>query len=119
MGFYACFYVQGPWVVHVVLRDAVSLCPLVHFKVLVAPGQSGIPSLIVFCGGTRVTCKMVSDGGGRFIPAGIVGLHTLYFLLASLVAHDRATEDNHTHDTGTVSYTNTTRILRLTRGCST
>ena len=39
---------------------------------------------------------MVSDGGGQFIPAGIVGLHTLSLLLASLVAHDRATEDNHT-----------------------
>ena len=39
---------------------------------------------------------MVSDGGGRFIPAGIVGLHTLSLLLAFLVAHDRATEDNHT-----------------------
>ena len=56
--------------------------------------------------GTRVTCEMVSDGGGRFIPAGIVGLHTLSLLLASLVAHDRATVDNHTHHTGRVSYTN-------------
>ena len=50
--------------------------------------------------GTRVTCEMVSDGGGRFIPAGIVSFHTLYLLLAFLVAHDRATEDNHTHHTG-------------------
>ena len=49
---------------------------------------------------------MVSDGGGRFIPAGIVGFHTLSLLLASLVAHDRTTEDSHTHHTGTVSYTN-------------
>ena len=56
--------------------------------------------------GTRVTYEMVSDGGGRFIPAGVVGLHTLSLLLASLVAHDRATEDNHTHHTGRVSYTN-------------
>ena len=56
--------------------------------------------------GTRVTCEMVSDGRGRYIPAGIVGLHTLSLLLASLVAHDRATEDNHTHHTGRVSYTN-------------
>ena len=40
---------------------------------------------------------MVSDGGGRFIPAGIVDLHTLSsLLLASLVAHDRAPEDDHT-----------------------
>ena len=49
---------------------------------------------------------MVLDGDGRFIPAGIVGLHTLSLLLASLVAHDRATEENHTHHTGRVSYTN-------------
>ena len=55
--------------------------------------------------GTRVTCEMVSDGGGRFIPASIVGLHTLSLLLASQLAHDRATEDNHTHHTGRVSYT--------------
>ena len=41
---------------------------------------------------------MVSDGGGRFILAGIVGLHKLYLLLSSLVTHDRATEDNHTTD---------------------
>ena len=44
--------------------------------------------------------------GGRFIPAGIVGLHTFSLLLVSLVAHDRATEDNDTHHTGRVSYTN-------------
>ena len=56
--------------------------------------------------GTRVTCVMVSDGGGRFIPAGVVGFHTLSLLLVSQVAHDRATEDNHTHHTGRVSYTN-------------
>ena len=48
---------------------------------------------------------MVSDGGGWFIPTGIVGLHTLSLLLASLVAHDRATEDNHTHHTERVSNT--------------
>ena len=54
---------------------------------------------------------MVSDGGGRFIPADIVGLHTLFLLLASLVAHDRAMEDNHTHHTGRVSYTNATLIV--------
>ena len=56
--------------------------------------------------GTRVTCEMVSNGGGRFISANIVGLHTLSLLLASLVADDRATEDNHTHHTGRVFYTN-------------
>ena len=54
---------------------------------------------------------MVSDGGGRFIPASIVGLHTLSVLLASLVAHDRATENDHTQHTERVSYTNTTLIL--------
>ena len=42
---------------------------------------------------------MVSDGGGRFIPAGMVGSHKLSLLLESLVAHDHATEDNDTHDT--------------------
>ena len=41
--------------------------------------------------------EMVLDGGGHFIPAGIFGLHTLPLLLASLVAHDRAKEDTHTH----------------------
>ena len=45
----------------------------------------------------QVMGEMVLDGGGKFIPAGIDGLHTLSLLLASLVAHDRATEDNHTH----------------------
>ena len=45
----------------------------------------------------RVTCEMVLDGGGQFIPAGIDGFHTLFLLLAFLVAHDRATEDTHTH----------------------
>ena len=49
----------------------------------------------VLWSGTRVTCEMVSDGGERFIPAGIVGLNTLSLLLSSLAAHDRATEDNH------------------------
>ena len=52
---------------------------------------------IVRWSGTRVTCEMVSDGGGRFIPAGTVDFHTLYLLLAFLVAHDRAMEDTHTH----------------------
>ena len=48
---------------------------------------------IVLWSGTQVTCEMVSDEGGRFIPAGIVGLHTLYLLFAFPVAHDCATED--------------------------
>ena len=50
--------------------------------------------------------REVSDGGGRFILAGTVGFHLLSLLPASLVAHDRATDDNHTHHTGRVSYTN-------------
>ena len=62
-------------------------------------------NMVVSWFGTRVTREMVSDGDGWFIPAGIVGFHTLSLLLASLVAHDRATEDNHTHHTGRVSYT--------------
>ena len=59
-----------------------------------------------------MTCEMVSDGGGRFIPAGIVALHTLYLLLASLVAHGhRGTEDNHTtrRDPGTNTNEHTAR----------
>ena len=57
----------------------------------------------VLWSGTRVTYEVVLDGGGRLIPAYIVGLHTLPLLLASLVAHDRATGDNHTtrRDPGT------------------
>ena len=39
------------------------------------------------------------DGDGRFIPADIVCVHTLSLLLSSRVAHDRATEDNHTQQT--------------------
>ena len=41
--------------------------------------------------------EMVLGGCGYFISAGIFGLHTLSLLLTSLVAHDRATEDNHTY----------------------
>ena len=43
---------------------------------------------------------MVLDGGGQFIPPGVVDIHKVSLLVASLVAHDRATEDNHTHHTG-------------------
>ena len=60
--------------------------------------------------GTRVTCEMVSDGSGQLIPAVIVGFHTLSLLLASLVAHDRATEDNHTHHTGKERQSNTNSV---------
>ena len=41
---------------------------------------------------------MVSDGA-RFIHDDIVGVHTLSSLTSSWVAHDRATEDNHTQQT--------------------
>ena len=79
-------------------------------------------SAVIFCFvlwfGTWMTCEVVSDGGERFIPAGIVGLRTLSLLLASLVAHDRPTEDDHTHHTGRVSYTNI-KEGTLNRGCST
>ena len=49
--------------------------------------------------GTRGICEMALDGGGRFIPADIVGVHTLSLLFSSQVAHDRATEDNQTQQT--------------------
>ena len=45
----------------------------------------------------QVMGEMVLDRGGRFIPAGIFSFHTLSLLLASLVAHDRATVDTHAH----------------------
>ena len=48
--------------------------------------------------GSRGICEMVLDGGGRLIPADIVGVHTLSLLLSSQVAHDRATEVNHTQE---------------------
>ena len=53
--------------------------------------------------------EMVLDGSGHFIPAGIYGFHTLFLLLASLVAHDRATEDNHKHHTGNNTCTTDTK----------
>ena len=34
--------------------------------------------------------EVVFDGGGHFSPAGIVGVHTLFLLLLSRAAHDRA-----------------------------
>ena len=45
----------------------------------------------------QVMSEMVLDGGGQFIPAGIFSFSTLSLFLASLVAHDRATEDTRTH----------------------
>ena len=46
----------------------------------------------------RVMGEMVVDGGGHFILAGIFGVHTLFSLLSSQEAHDRATVDSHTHN---------------------
>ena len=45
----------------------------------------------------QVMGEMVLDGGGRFSPAGIFGVHTLSLLLSSQAAHKRATVDSHTH----------------------
>ena len=42
--------------------------------------------------------EVVLDGGGRFSPAGIVGVHTLSLLLSSQAAHDRAAVDSHIQD---------------------
>ena len=39
-------------------------------------------------------------GAGGLLD-GIVGVHTLSFLLSSRVPHDRAAEDNHTHESRT------------------
>ena len=60
----------------------------------------------------RVTCEMVLDGGEKFIPAGINGFHTLSLLLASLAAHDRASEDTHKH-TGKERHNILTLVLIL------
>ena len=62
-------------------------------------------------GPNRVMSEMVLDGGGRFSPAGIDGLHTSSLLLASQAAHDRATVDSHTRN-------KTHDKRRLTRGYS-
>ena len=47
--------------------------------------------------------EVVLDGGWRFSPAGIVGVHTLPLLLSSRPAHERATGNTidtkeHTHE---------------------
>ena len=61
----------------------------------------------------QVISEMVLDGGGHFISAGIFGVRALSLLLASLVAHDRATEDTRTH-TGK-EHKSTKTILGYTR----
>ena len=40
------------------------------------------------------------NGGGRFIPDDIVGVHTLSLLLLSRVAHDHATDNYTQHKKG-------------------
>ena len=60
--------------------------------------------------------EMVLDEGRHFIPLGILGLHTLSLLLTSLVAHDRATEDNHTHTEKEHQLTNTRDTCTLNVG---
>ena len=40
------------------------------------------------------------DGGGRFIPDDVVGVHPLSFLAPSRVAHDRATDNYTQHKKG-------------------
>ena len=61
----------------------------------------------------QVIGELVLDEGGHFIPAGIFGLHTLSLLLASLVAHDRAEEDTHTHTGKEHQSTNTIDTLNV------
>ena len=46
----------------------------------------------------QVMSEMVLNGGGRFSPAGIVGVHTLFLLLSSQAAHNRAAVDSHIQD---------------------
>ena len=75
--------------------------------------------LKMLCGlGARGICEMVYDGGGRFIPDGIVDVHTLSLLLSSRVANDRATEDNHTQESKQDSQEQV-KELGTTRGYST
>ena len=59
--------------------------------------MKGVRVQIVEMVPNQVMGEMILDGGGQFIPASVFGLHTLSLLLASLVAHDRATEGTHTH----------------------
>ena len=69
----------------------------------------------------QVMDEMVLDGGEQFILAGIDGFHTLSLLLASLVAHDRATEGTHTHHRKSLLYEHqtNTRQVNTPRGYST
>ena len=59
----------------------------------------------------QVISEVVSDGGGRFSSAGIVGVHTSFLLLSSQAAHGRAA--------GQFPYTRQeTDTYELTRGYS-
>ena len=55
--------------------DAPTALRNIIIKYYIIPAGLTIGS--VGCFGTWVTCEMVSDGGGRFIPVGIAGVHTL------------------------------------------
>ena len=55
----------------------------------------------------QVMSEMVLDGGGRFSPAPIFGLHTLSLLLSSQAAHDHAA--GNTRDTHNRGHTETLR----------
>ena len=58
-----------------------------------------LPGVVSVSGARHSGCiRDGLDGGGRFIPADIVGVHTLSLLISSRVAHDRAKEDNHTQE---------------------
>ena len=90
---------------------------LLKFLVDDVPGSKVLqdPTLSVFSTvPNQVIGEMVLDGGGRFSPAGIDGLHTLSLLLSSQAAHNRATVDSHTHN-----ITHDKSRLTLKRGHST
>ena len=60
---------------------AIKSATAIHTNVLVHGGNFFVAVGVHCCVfrrlDTRVTCEMVSDGGGRFISAYIVGVHTL------------------------------------------
>ena len=58
------------------------------------------------------------DGGGRFIPDDIVGVHTLSLLAASREAHDHATDNYTQHNTQTKTL-RTSYTEQVTRGYGT
>ena len=67
----------------------------------------------MFCSpGTRGICEMVSDGGGQFIPAYIVGVkHIIFITFVPDIAHDRATKDNHTQQAESLILTSRNELL--------